>query len=115
MTELDKIKANAFEKLDEFVKGELQYLVDNNYPLKMFSMENMLSDHLTENEKREVNNSIQQLKEGAVKFYCKCRGIDIPKQLLLVKESNGKEPQKTNKELLTSKRTLNPGQKILND
>lgn len=82
MDPLDEIKANALEKLDEFVKGELQYLVANNYPLKMFRVENMLSDHLNETEKKEVNNSIQQLKEGAVKFYCKCRGINIPEQLI---------------------------------
>ena len=82
MDPLDEIKANALEKLDEFVKGELQYLVANNYSLKMFRVENMLSDHLNETEKKEVNNSIQQLKEGAVKFYCKCRGINIPEQLI---------------------------------
>lgn len=82
MNELDKIKAIALEKLDEFVKGELQYLVDNNYPLKKFRVENMLPDHLTNNEKKEVNNSIQQLKEGAVKSYCKCRGIVIPQELI---------------------------------
>ena len=82
MNELDKIKAIALEKFDEFVKGELQYLVDYNYPLKKFRVENMLPDHLTNNEKKEVNNSIQQLKEGAVKFYCKCRGIVIPQELI---------------------------------
>ena len=33
----------------------------------------------------------------------------------LVKDSDEKEPKKTKKELLTSKRTLEPGKQILND
>jgi hypothetical protein len=33
----------------------------------------------------------------------------------LVKDSDEKEPKKTKKELLTSKRTFEPGQQILND
>ncbi len=82
MTELDKIKANAFKNLDEFVKGELQYLVDNNYPLKMFSMENMLPDLLSPKEKDEVKNCLEQLMEGNVVGYCTCRRIAIPKQLM---------------------------------
>jgi len=76
------IKKSALDKVDEFVNGELRYLVDNKYPLKKFNIDNMLPDNLTEKEKKEVIESIQQLKEGAVKFYCICRGIDIPEQLL---------------------------------
>lgn len=78
----NSIKRKALEKLDEFVKGELQYLVNNSYPLQLFNIENMLPDNLNEKEKEEINKSILQLKEGAVKFYCICRGIDIPEQLL---------------------------------
>ena len=115
------IRESAFGKLDEFVKGELQYLVDNKYPLKMFNIDNMLPDNLDEDEKEEVKNSILQLKEGAVMFYCKCRGIDIPGQLMkkVINESENnsdeKEPTEKKRELLTSKRTLKPGQQILND
>lgn len=77
MEEKDKIKARALKKLDEFVIGELRYLADNNYPLKSFGMNNMLPDYFTPEEKKEVENSIQQLRDGKIESYCSCRNITI--------------------------------------
>ena len=82
MSEKEKIRADSFRKLDDFVKGELQYLVDNKFSLKSFKIENMLSDYLSPEEQEVVANCIQQLQKGKVVCYCSCRDIDIPKQLI---------------------------------
>ena len=71
----------AIERLDVYVKGELRYLVDNNLPLKSYSMDNMLSNIISKEEAEgELKNCLQQLNNGNVAGYCACRGIDIPKQ-----------------------------------
>ena len=72
----------AIEKLDDYVKGELKFLVDNNLPLNSFSMGNMLPEYFSPEEEAEVKNCLQQLQNGKVVVYCACRGIDIPKQLI---------------------------------
>ena len=82
MNEADEIKMRALAKLNEYVEGELKYLVDNKLKLSSFSMANMLIDCLSEEEKTEIHNSIQQLMEDKVKFYCMCQGIEIPQSLL---------------------------------
>lgn len=82
MEEKDIIKKEALRKLNDYVKGELKYLVDNNLSIDSFSLENMLDDYLTKEERKEVSSNLKQLKEGHVVDYCKTNGIDIPNQLL---------------------------------
>ena len=54
MNEADEIKMRALAKLNEYVEGELKYLVDNKLKLSSFSMANMLIDCLSEEEKTEI-------------------------------------------------------------
>lgn len=82
MNEQDKIKRSALQKLDEYVMGELNYLVANNLSIKSFRMTNMLPDIFSPEEEAEVKNCLQQLQNSKVVVYCACRGIDIPKQLI---------------------------------
>ena len=80
MTEADKIKATALNKLDEYVIGELQILKGSNQPLSSFSFNNMLDDYLSDGERREVKHNIEQIKKS-VRLYCSCRGIEIPAEI----------------------------------
>ena len=48
MTQKDQIKLKALDTLDEYIKGELRYLEDNNLKLENFSLENMLEDAVAE-------------------------------------------------------------------
>lgn len=82
MSEADEIKMRALAKLNEYVEGELKYLVDNELKLNSFSMDNMLDGYLLEEEKKAVQCCINQLMIGKVKFYCMCQGIEIPQSLL---------------------------------
>jgi len=82
MSKRDNIKASALNKLDEYIIGELQYLEDNNLNLSDFSLENMLTNYLSSEEKKEIASILNQLKENIV-FFCKYRSIDIPHKLLL--------------------------------
>lgn len=82
MNEADEIKKRALAKLNEYVEGELKYLVDNGLKLSSFSMANMLIDCLSEEEKAEIYGSMQQLMQDKVVFYCRCQGIEIPQSLL---------------------------------
>lgn len=82
MNEADEFKKLALAKLNEYVEGELKYLVDNGLKLSSFSMANMLIDYLSEEEKTEIHGSMEQLMEDKVVFYCRCQGIEIPKLLL---------------------------------
>ena len=82
MNEQDKIKRSAFQKLDDYVMGELSYLVANNLSIESFNMTNMLPDIFSPEEEAEVKKCLQQLQNGKVVVYCACRGIDIPKQLI---------------------------------
>lgn len=116
----DEIKKEALRKLNEYVKGELKYLVDNNLSIDSFSLENMLDDYLTNEERKEVSSNLKQLIEGHVVDYCKTNGIDIPNQLLknnrtMANNSDdpNKESEKKEKELLISDKPLKPGQKVL--
>lgn len=81
MTKKDKIKAKALEKLDKYVKSQLKYHQDVGQPLEAFSMD-MFDDSFSDEERDEIKNSIQQLTEGNVAFYCSCRGIEIPSSLI---------------------------------
>ena len=81
MTQKDQIKLKALETLDEYIKGELRYLEDNNLKLENFSLENMLEDALSEEEKLELSQNIEHIK-NSVSSYCKCRGIVINAKLL---------------------------------
>lgn len=81
MSPKDQTKKEALNSLDEYVKGELRYLEDNDLKLENFSLENMLEDALSEEEKVEVSQNIEQIK-NSVSFYCKCRGIVISSKLL---------------------------------
>lgn len=81
MCNQEKIRREAFRHLDDFVRGELRYLVDNNYPLESFNMGNMLENYLSEEERLVVENSLRQLRSGDVMGYCTQRGIEIPDQL----------------------------------
>lgn len=80
MAKADEIKATALNKLDDFVKGELKCLKDNHKKLSSFDINNMLEDTLSDKEKDEVRNSIEQIK-NCVRFYCQCRGIEIPSEI----------------------------------
>lgn len=75
-----KIKREALEKLDGYVKGELKYLKDTNSSLDNFNLK--VEDLFNEEELRELGNSIIQLNEGNIEFYCLCRDIIIPKELI---------------------------------
>ena len=80
MAKADEIKATALNKLDDFVKGELKYLKDNHKKLSSFDINNMLEDTLSDKEKNEARRSIEQIK-NCVRFYCQCRGIEIPLEI----------------------------------
>lgn len=82
MCNQETIKREAFRKLDDFVKGELSFLIEIKKPLGSFNMDNMLKDYLTEEETLAVRNSLQQLREGNIIDYCTLRGIDIPQILI---------------------------------
>jgi hypothetical protein len=75
------IKAEALEKLDSIVELELKSLEENGMSINDFSLDHMLQDLFSEEEDKEVLNSIEQIRAGRVDFYCKCRGIDIPDKL----------------------------------
>ncbi len=75
-----KIKREALEKLDGYVKGELKYLKDTNSSLDNFNLK--VEDLFNEEELRELGNSIIQLNGGNIEFYCLCRDIIIPKELI---------------------------------
>lgn len=78
----DEIKKEALRKLNEYVKGELKYLVDNNLSINSFSLENMFDKYLKDNELDELAHNLKLLKDGYVANYCQANGIDIPNQLL---------------------------------
>ena len=80
MTEADKIKTTALNKLDEFVKGELKYLKDNHMTLSSFDINNMLDDFLSDKEIEEVKANLEQIKKS-VRPYCISRGIEIPPEI----------------------------------
>lgn len=81
MNEANETKICALEKLNDYVKGELRYLVDNELKLNSFSMCNMADNYLSEIEKEEIQGSIDQLKKGNIAFYCICQDIEIPESL----------------------------------
>ena len=70
----------ALNKLDEFVKGELRYLKDNNMTLPSFDINHMLKDTLSDEEREEAKASIEQIKNSP-RVYCRCRGIEIPAEI----------------------------------
>lgn len=74
------IKRKALEKLDGYVKVKLKYLKDTNSSLDNFNLK--VEDLFNEEELRELGNSIKQLNGGNIKFYCFCRDIIIPKELI---------------------------------
>ena len=84
MEEKDIIKKEALRKLNDYVKGELKYLVDNNLSIDSFSLDNMLDNYLTDEEQKEVSHNLKHLKEGHVVDYCKNNEIEIPTQLLKI-------------------------------
>lgn len=77
----DSIKSKALEKLDSFVESRIKYYEDNDMSIKEFCLGYIPNNYFTEDEKREIRNSIKQIKDGKVEFYCKCRGIDISDKL----------------------------------
>lgn len=81
MAKKDKIKAKALEKLDKYVESQLKYHQDVGQLLEAFSMD-MFDDFLSDEERIEIKNSIKQLTEGNVVFYCSCRDIEIPSTLI---------------------------------
>ncbi len=81
MTEIDEIKKIALEKLDDFVREELKYLKASGMTLSSFDINNMLDDALSDREKKELKGSIEQIKKNSVRFYCRCRGIEIPAEV----------------------------------
>lgn len=82
MTTADKIKRTALEKLNSIVKYTFVYLIDNHLSLSDFYLTETQLDCLTEKEKHEVKGCIEQLTSNKVEFYCKCQGIEIPKELI---------------------------------
>lgn len=75
------IKAETLEKLDSVVESELKRLTDCGLSIKDFSLGYISKDYFTEEEEREIRNSIKQIEDGGVKFYCNSRGIDIPDKI----------------------------------
>lgn len=75
-----KIKREALEKLDGYVKEELKYLKDTNSSLDNFNLK--VEDLFNEEELIEVGNIIKQLNGGNIELYCFCRDIIIPKELI---------------------------------
>lgn len=77
MTEQDIIKKNALEKLDELVKGSLNYLKDNNMTLDQFSIK--VDNFFSNEEFLEIRNCLKQLlKPETIVFYCNNRNINSP-------------------------------------
>ncbi len=81
MENKDSIKSKALEKLDSFVKSRLKYHEDNDMTMHDFSLGYIPDSLFSEEEKKEINNSVKQIKDGGVEHYCKYRGIDIPDKL----------------------------------
>ncbi len=77
----NEIKAKAKRKLDIFVKGELQYLVDNHLSIDKFSLENMLLNYISDQEGEKIRESLKLLQQKKVIAYCNINGIDIPESL----------------------------------
>lgn len=76
------IKGEALTKLDSIVKSIIKNLDDNDMSIKDFSLGYIDKGLFTEDEIMEIRNSIKQIEDGRVEFYCHCRGIDIPNKLI---------------------------------
>ncbi len=81
METIDVVKAKALEKLDSLVKSGIKYIEDNDMSIKNFNLGCIPDSLFSEEERKEVNNSVKQIEDGEIEFYCKCRGIDIPDKL----------------------------------
>ncbi len=75
------IKREAFAKLNSIVKFNIKYLEDNNMSIKDFSLGDIDNNFFTEDEKREISNSIKQIEGGRLESYCRDQGINIPDKL----------------------------------
>lgn len=76
MTEQDKLKKEALEKLERLVKAELKYLEDTGKTLDNFTSEH-IRDKFSEDEVKEIRNSLESLLTHRFLFrYCKITGIE---------------------------------------
>lgn len=76
MTNQDKIKRRALDKLDKLVKEELDYLKKNDRSLKDFKCPTIDSS-FSEEELKEIAHSLEQLKSiHTLRTYCHERGIE---------------------------------------
>lgn len=76
MTEQDIIKKNALGKLDELVKGSLNYLKDNNMTLDQFSIK--VDNFFSNEEFLEIRNCLKQLLSLKRLFFIAITGILTP-------------------------------------
>jgi anaerobic ribonucleoside-triphosphate reductase activating protein len=89
MEEKDIIKKEALRKLNEYVKGELKYLVDNNLSINSFSLENMFDKYLKDKEVSKYldvlvdGQYVDELHDPTLKWRGSSnqRVIDVPKSL----------------------------------